>query len=336
MNALVIERLLALFALVGAGWLWGVLLHRGVLGSALRDAWVRRSVGERLGVLASGVLIPALLFRTLVRLDLDRLPVPLLAAYFVPVSAWMVVAYVRARRKAARATGPAEGAAAATQAVTATYGNAVQLGLPMSAAVFGEVGLALHAALVALHGLVLLTLATVLAELDRARLQPGQSLGRTLAVTVRQTLVHPVVLPVLAGLAWNLLDLPLPGPADAVLQGLGWAAMPMCLALIGLGLATFGLGGAWRPALGIALMKLLLMPVWVGAVAAGAFGLRGLPLAVAVMMAALPVGNNALIFAQRYRVQQAEATLAIVISTTLFALTSPLWLALLRALPIGL
>ena len=343
MNALVLERLAVLFALVGGGWMFGVLLRRGALGGTLRNAWRHHQVAERLGRLTTFVLIPALLFRTMARLDLQSLPVPLLTGYFVPASLWLLGAYVWARRRVVSDAG-APPAVPATQAVAATYGNAVQLGLPLSAAVFGETGLALHAALVALHGIVLLTAATVLVELDQARACPGQPLHRTVARTVRQTVLHPVVLPVLAGLAWNVSGAPPPGSwtsvpaqgADALLAGLGWAAMPLCLALIGVGLASFGVRGALRPAVTVAAAKLLLMPVWVGAVAAGVFGLRGLPLGVAVMMAALPVGNNALIFAQRYRVQQAEATLAIVISTAGFALSCALWLAILRHWGVGL
>ena len=53
------------------------------------------------------------------------------------------------------------------------------------------------------------------------------------------------------------------------------------------------------------------------------------PLAVVVVFAALPAGSNALIFAQRYRTAQAEATAAIVLSTLAFVATTPLWLALL-------
>jgi predicted permease len=50
------------------------------------------------------------------------------------------------------------------------------------------------------------------------------------------------------------------------------------------------------------------------------------------MMSALPVGSNALIFAQRYGALQAEATAAIVLSTVAFAATAGLWLAVLHAL----
>ena len=50
------------------------------------------------------------------------------------------------------------------------------------------------------------------------------------------------------------------------------------------------------------------------------------------MMAALPLGSNALIFAQRYETLPVETNSAIVVSTLSFVLTAPLWLAVLHAL----
>jgi uncharacterized protein YggU (UPF0235/DUF167 family) len=49
-----------------------------------------------------------------------------------------------------RASRPRRGPAVRT--IAASYGNAVQLGIPMAAALFGEAGLALHIALVSVHG----------------------------------------------------------------------------------------------------------------------------------------------------------------------------------------
>ena len=104
----------------------------------------------------------------------------------------------------------------------------------MAAALFGEAGLAIHLAIVSLHALVLLTLSTALVELDLARAKAAGGeldahLGRTLLSTARNTIIHPVVLPVLIGLAWNALGLPLPDrrrrdPADA--RPGGRAAVP--------------------------------------------------------------------------------------------------------------
>ncbi|RZI94177.1 MAG: AEC family transporter, partial [Rubrivivax sp.] len=146
---------------------------------------------------------------------------------------------------------------------------------------------------------------------------------------VRNTVIHPVVLPVLAGLAWNATGLALPTVLDEVLQNLGTAVVPLCLTLIGMSLAYYGWPRSWRGLSGLITAKLLLLPAVVFVVAHWGLGVQGLPLAVIVMMAALPTGSNALIFAQRYRAMEAEVTAATVLSTVLYVATAPLWLALL-------
>jgi predicted permease len=316
----IFHKLLAIFFTVALGWLAGRrqwLGGRGGIGPAARA----------LSDAAFYLFVPALLFRTMARLDFAALPWRTLAAYYVPVLAYVLAVYVWHRRAAARLGSPA--AAPATRAIAATYGNGVQLGIPMAAALFGEPGLALHIALVSLHGLVLLTLLTTLVEVDLARADQAATLAATVRSTARNALLHPVTLPVLAGLAWNLTGLGLHPVVDETLGALGHAVVPVCLVLIGLTLAQYGLRGHVRGALATAALKLLVLPALVLAVAALGFGLGGLPLAVLVMMAALPVGTNALIFAQRYDTLQAQATTAIVFSTLAFAATATLWLGVL-------
>ena len=55
---------------------------------------------------------------------------------------------------------PARGSFAAQ--FTASFGNAVQVGIPLAAALYGEAGLGLHVTLVSLHSLTLLTVLTAL------------------------------------------------------------------------------------------------------------------------------------------------------------------------------
>ena len=328
-------KLLAIFATVALGWLAGV---RGWLAPP-RPRGARAAPVEALGAQAPAALspaqvlsdlaftlfVPALLFRTMVRQDFAQMPWHTLAAYFVPALAYMAALYGWHRlRRGERAP-----AGAATLTITATYGNAVQLGIPISAALFGEKGLALHIALVSLHGLLLLTLATVVAELDISRAERHGSLAQTVRSTVRNSVLHPVTLPVLVGIAWNLTGWGLHPALDQALAALGAAVVPVCLILIGLNLAQYGIREHIHGAAAISVCKLLVLPAWVLAVAAGVFGLRGTALAVVVMMGALPVGSNALIFAQRYRVLQAEATAAIVVSTGCFMASAALWLAVL-------
>jgi predicted permease len=319
----IFHKLLAIFFTVALGWVAG---RRRWLGGPGGIGPAARALSD----VAFYLFVPALLFRTMARLDFAALPWRTLAAYYVPVLVYVLAVYGWHRRAAARVAVPAVAPAApATRAIAATYGNGVQLGIPMATALFGEPGLALHIALVSLHGLVLLTLLTALVEVDLARADRSATLAATVRTTARNALLHPVTLPVLAGLAWNLTGLGLHPVVDETLGALGLAVVPVCLVLIGLTLAQYGLRGHVRGALATAALKLLVLPALVLAVAALGFGLSGLPLAVLVMMAGLPVGTNALIFAQRYDTLQAQATTAIVFSTLVFAGTATLWLGVL-------
>lgn len=335
MSALVFDKLMAIFAAVALGWAAGRMRWLGVAANGTDPA-------RMLGNAAFYIFVPALLFRTTARLDLQTMPWSTVAAFFVPVLVMLVLVYGLSRWRsgsvAAADLAASESAAArpAARAIAAVFGNSVQIGIPMAAALFGEKGLGIHIAVVSLHALILMSTLTVLVEIDIARAralhEATAGLLRTLKVTVRNTIIHPVVLPVLAGLVWHATGWPLPGPLDETLQLLGTAVAPLCLVLIGLSLAYTGMAGAIGSSLIITALKLLALPALVLAVAHFGFGLSGLPLQVIVMMAALPTGSNALIFAQRYRSQEAEATTTIVLSTFCFVLTAPLWLALLSKL----
>ncbi len=314
-------KLMAIFVTVALGYV------------AARARWLGEPGGgsDPAKVLSAAtfyLFVPALLFRTMVRLDLSQMPGRLVAAYFVPAMIYMLIVYWASRR-AMPVHGPA---APSTRAITATYGNAVQLGIPMSAAMFGETGLALHIAMVSVHGLILLTALTVLVEVDLARQDRGSTLFATVKTTVRNTVIHPVVLPVLAGLVWNLTGWGLHPVLDLTLAGLGSAVVPVCLVLIGVSLATYGLKGSLKGVVVLSLLKLFVLPALVLVVAHWGFGLSGTPLGVLVMMAALPAGSNALIFAQRYDTLKAEATAAIVLTTGAFVVTAAFWLAVLGLL----
>ncbi|MCY4746200.1 AEC family transporter [Pelomonas sp. UHG3] len=314
-------KLLAILVAVAIGWVVGRMrwLGGGAVGSDTDPARVLANA-------AFYIFVPALLFRTTARLDTDALPWAFLGAFFVPalLLVGLLYALYRWRRP------PGENVVApSVKAITAGFGNTLQVGLPVAAGVFGEQGLALHIAVISLHALCILSLLTTLVELDLARERSSGSLLDTLRQTVRNTVIHPVVLPVLAGLAWGATGVPLPAVADEALQTLGTAVVPLCLTLIGMSLAYYGWPRTWNGLLGLVAAKLMLMPAVVLVLAYWGLGLRGMPLAVIVMIAALPTGSNALIFAQRYRALEAEVTAATVVSTILYVATAPLWLALL-------
>ncbi|WP_422018555.1 AEC family transporter [Roseateles sp.] len=314
-------KLLAILVAVAIGWAVGRMRWLGG-GAAGSDSDPARVLANA----AFYIFVPALLFRTTARLDTATLPWAFLGAFFVPVLVLIALMYAlyRWRRQ------PGDNVVLPSiKAITAGFGNTLQIGLPVAAGVFGEQGLAIHIAVVSLHALSILTLLTALVELDLARERRTGNLAATLLQTVRNTVIHPVVLPVLAGLAWSATGLALPAVADEVLQSLGTAVVPLCLTLIGMSLAYYGWPRTWHGLAGLVAAKLVLMPALVLGIAHWGLGLDGMPLAVIVMIAALPTGSNALIFAQRYRALEAEVTAATVISTILYVATAPAWLALL-------
>ena len=317
MSLVIFLKLVAIFAIVAIGYI------------ADRARWLGEGDAARvLSNAAFYLFVPALLFRTTARIDLHTLPWRTLAAFFVPAIGCLLAVYLFGRR-AQNAAGPA--AAPSVRALSVSFGNTVQLGIPMATALFGVEGLAVHLAIVSLHALLLLTVATTLVELDLARARAvhrggEHSLSATLRTTVRNTVIHPVVLPVLVGLLFNLAGFRIPALADETLLLLAQAVVPVCLVVIGMSLAHYGVRGALRGAAWMSAAKLLLLPALVLVAGHWGAGLIGMPLAVIVLCAALPVGSNALLFAQRYQTLEHEATAAIVISTFGFVVSAPLWL----------
>jgi predicted permease len=307
-TTVIIARLAAIFAVIAIGYCFGrTKLLRG------------EQPLEALTAVAFYILTPALLFRLTATIDLGGLPWVVILVYFGPTIGLLFVVYLWQRF---RRTPESPVAGPGIRAISVTFSNSVQLGIPVVVGIFGDEGLAVHVAIVSVHALTLLTILTVLVELDLAR---GDSVLSTAFTTAKRTVLHPVVLPVIVGLIWNLTNLRIPDPVDDVLQTLGQGVVPVCLVLIGLSLAHYGVTGVGWPALWLGAAKLVLMPALVLGVAYAA-GVRGTALEVTVLFAALPIGSNALLFAQRYRALEAETTAAIVASTLAFVVTGPAWI----------
>ena len=306
------EKLLPIFLLAMAGYLFG-------RSKAFDSGQVTRGISN----VAFYLFVPALLFRTTARIDLGSLELRALAAFFVPTVLLLISLVWFGRRRE-------QGSDVATvRALAMTFGNTVQIGIPVALAAFGEAGLAIHATIIAMHALVLLTAATIMMEWARHDRENAESWWSVILPMFRQTLIHPVILPVVLGFIWNIFRLPLPGPVDATLVTLAQAAVPLCLVLIGLSMAHYGIAGSVKPALAQSAVKLLIHPALVALVVFWIMPLEKTAAAVTVLCAALPIGANPLLFAQRYNVAERETTAAIVISTVAYGGTVILLLALL-------
>lgn len=208
-------------------------------------------------------------------------------------------------------------------ALDVAYGNTVMMGIPIVVAAFGQPGLSILIAILALHSMLLLGAATVIAEIaHNAKAAPLRLFVVTLAGMAR----NPVFMAVTAALIWSSLHLPVPAPARATLQMLGAAAAPVALFCLGGSLKGFNARASWRQTGVTVGLKLVALPVLVWAIGR-AMGLAPMELAVAVIAAAMPTGANAFLLARRYATGTDASGAAVLVSTTLSILTLSVLLA---------
>lgn len=269
------------------------------------------------------IFMPALLFGALARVDFGTLsPGAALAYYGASLPLFVAVLLVQRRRGVKMNT-------AVVQSLSAVYANTVMFGIPLVRLAFGEEGLAFLLTIIALHALTFLTLAAVLIELGASATAATGADRHRLAARVfrmvRTSLIHPVVLPILVGLAWSAAGLPLPRVLQVPIGMLGAAAAPLCLVLMGASLAQFDLRRGVRGAIALTALKSFIHPMLVWWVGRFLLDLPALPLAIATITAALPIGANAYLFAQRYDADVGEISAGVTLSTLVVVISIP-WL----------
>ena len=288
-----------------------------------RRGWIRAASVKDLSNLVFMVLTPALLFRTMSTVHVQDLNFEPVAIYFA--AAGLIFTATLALQGFSTL--------AAARGLANTFSNTIMIGVPLVGLVFGEAGLVTLFTLISVHALILLTAATVVFELAAAREHAGRSGGaqqpmwRTVLQAVRNGILHPVPLPIIAGLLFAQTGLVVPEMVGKPLQLLGQALGPIALLLVGVTLAFSPVGTHFKAALRIALVKNIVHPLVLGTLG-WAMGLSGLSLGVMVAAAALPVGANVFLFTQRYEVAQEEVTASIAVSTTLALVTVPVLLLL--------
>lgn len=283
-----------------------------------RRGWIRAEAVKDLANLVFMVLTPALLFRTMSSVHVQDLDFGPIAIYFA--AAMLVFGVTMAVLGFS--------SLAAARALANTFSNTIMIGVPLVSLVFGEAGLVTLFTLISVHALILLTAATVVFELASAREHAGraggtqQAMWRTVLQAVRNGIVHPVPLPIIAGLLFAQTGLTIPAVVDKPMLLLGQALGPISLLLVGVTLAFTKVGHHFKAALRIAVVKCVVHPLVLVALA-WALGLSGMPLAVMIVAASLPVGANVFLFAQRYQVAEDEVTASVAVSTALALITMP-------------
>jgi malonate transporter len=316
MNSSVFAALFPVVVLIAMGFMAG------------RLGWIRAAAIRDLSGLIFLLLTPALLFRTMSKVNVEQLDFKPVAAYFLAVAilfgGTLVVQGFNRR--------------AAVLALANTFSNTVMIGIALVGLLYGPDGLVTLLTLVSVHALVLLTSATVVLELAVAReARQGVAVAdsgaprnavATVLMAVRNALLHPVPLPIIAGLLFAQTGWVIPGVIDKPLEMLALAFGPLALVLVGVTLANTPVGQHWRQALVLAGIKNMAHPLLV-ALLCRLLGVGGLPMTVMVVAAALPIGANVFLFSQRYEVAEELVTASVVVSTALALLSLTLVFILL-------
>ena len=189
------------------------------------------------------------------------------------------------------------------------------IGLAIAGSLFGTQGVALAA--------LLLGVMIPLANFGAVAVLAAHSERGFLAELIQ----HPLVVSSLAGFAWNLAGLPLPGFADQTLGLLGQTALPAGLLSVGAAMRIERGQGPVGAHLWWLAVKLLVVP----AIATGlalALGFHGTEASVLILCAALPTATNAYILAVRMTGDGRAVATQVTVGTVLSMATLPAWMAL--------
>jgi malonate transporter and related proteins len=308
------ETVLFVFGLVALGY------------SAGWSGYLKTQTGDGLSEFAVGVAMPLLLFRTMVSADFHgAAPWRLWAAYFTAVVvAWAAGSFVTTQLFGR------DSAAGVVGGVATAFSNLVLLGIPFTLGVFGQEGVDVLSLLVSVHLPTMMIASIIMFELfGRSDREPRPVL--TLAADfARKIIVNPLIVGILAGLAWRITSLPLPGLALRFVDALAGIAGPLALFAMGLGLRRFGISGNVRLAFTLSLLKLFLMPA-AALVMAWLLGLPPLSAKVAVAAAGLPSGINSYLIAVQFGTGQALASSQMTIATAGAVVTTAFWLSVAQA-----
>jgi hypothetical protein len=280
--------------------------------------WRLLSEGAAKGVaeFAFSIAVPAFMLRTIATAKLpDIAPLSLWLSYFGAVLITWALAAIATRLILGRPA--ADGAAIA---LAATFGNVVMLGIPLALATLGPDAAGPIAIIISLHTPVLWLAATL--HLEMAERSDATSLGGLARVVAGDLARNPIILAIAVGSLWRISGTGVPAALDRVLVILGQAAVPAALVSLGASLVAFTIAGQRATLLTICTLKLAVMPVAAYVLATKVLALPGLAASVLVLLAAMPTGANAYLFAVRHGRAVASASGAVALGTVLAAVTA--------------
>ena len=307
----ILTTVLPVFGLIVLGFVFARL--------KLIDAATTRGLTQFVFMLA----IPALLFRTVASMKpQEATPIGLWIAFFGGLAVtWILTTLISQKFDSLSASG---GAAAS---MAAGFGNVALLGTPLALAHYGEAAAVPVGLILSIHAPLLWFAATLQREITRHSTTVSfKRLGRELFFSLAK---NAIVIALAAAAIWRLTGLGLHPVADRMLSMLSDASIPTALFSLGLSLATYSLRGQWSGMTVLIAMKMVLMPILVFLSLYYIVSVPPFWAKVALLLAAMPTGANAFLFAHRNEESVAAVSASIALGTGLAAITVSLLLYLM-------
>lgn len=299
------------------------LIMIGYISGRLR--LVSQAAGSGIADFAFTLAIPALLCRTVATAELGQLaPLGILGSFYsAGFLTWLAASLATIfvlRRPAADA--PAI-------AMTSTFGNTIMLGIPLAMGVYGAAATPIIALVLAIHAPTWWL--TGMLHASTTGQYEGQSRATILKNTLKDLFRNPIVLGILAGALWRLVGTPLPSALDRLLQLMAQASVPTALVALGLSLVNFEIKGQMPTLAAVTFLKLVWMPVLAWTFATHVFGLDDMTRGIVTILAAMPTGANAFLFATKLDRAIDSTSGAVALGSLLAAGTAALLVGTLHA-----
>jgi len=212
-------------------------------------------------------------------------------------------------------------AEAAVEAQCSVIANVGFLGLPMLVLLWGEAVAGPLLMLLTIDLILFGSLIVILITASRGKFGFG-----TFTTVLGGLVRNPMILAMIAGLAWSTAGLSQPRPMQEFLELMGAAATPCALFAIGASLAGRSAERV-SVALWLSSAKLVLHPVAVAIAALVLFPVEPFAAAVMIACAAMPTAGNIYIIAQHYEVAPMRVSSTILVSTVISVVTLSLVIA---------
>lgn len=264
---------------------------------------------------------PCLLFTAMYGVALDRaFDVRLLFSYYGPAVACFVAALLFARGVGRR---PGEAVAIA---FVALFSNTLLIGLPIILRAYGDEVAEPAFGVMALQSPVFFSLGIIAMEVSRRDGAGALAAAKRAAKSIAG---NALMIGVVLGLLFNLLEIRLPEPIEDATTLLSGATLPAALFVLGAALTRYRLQSDLGWAIGLATTSLFVHPGLAWLLSAKVFALDEAFVRAAVVLAAMPPGFNVYVFAAMYKRGESVAAGSVILATAFSVVSVTIWLTIL-------